>query len=386
MEYSQVATLLNDTEIPNLLGEDVTIADDLNNIVDIGVAMENLTADQIKDYTGSFVAGIVRVWLDERVFSKTINNLYRDYYEFGAIVQRVKSGLMEVTDDVSTNLENGTVYQQDKFIGFNFDNKVYTKQAGFELDWSIPNNMWKVAFSSPVELMKLIAYIGNRAEATVRANIFALQLATVRKMAVTHAASRIKLVTLYNSIFNAGEGDTPITAAQAETDASFLRWACEQIVLVKKALTDISAKANDGTITTYTPAEDIDVIMLSKFATDIKFNMTSDVYNKELVDIGNYEELNFFQNSGTSITPDIAVSGEILESVPSSVEGGDPTVTHIEKCVAIVYDKYAAGITSHGEKVTAHYNAKGDFTNYFRRCPATYYVDSRENTVVFTLE
>ena len=221
MKYSQVATLLNETEIPNLLGEGSTIADDLNNIVDVGVAMENLTADQIKDYTGSFVAGIVRLWLDERVFNKTVNRLYRDYYEFGAIVQRVKSGLMEVTDDVSTNLENGTVYQQDKFIGFNFDNKIYTKQTGFELDWSVPNNMWKVAFSSPMELMKLIAYIGNRAEATVRANIFALQLATVRKMAVTHAATRIKLVTLYNSIFNAGEGDTPITAAEAEGKEDF---------------------------------------------------------------------------------------------------------------------------------------------------------------------
>lgn len=383
MKYEQIAAILNDVLVPNMLGEEYTITDEQTTFIDLGTKIENITADQLKDYTGDFVGAVVKSWLDERVFSKQINRLYRDYYEFGGIIQRVKSGLMEVTDDVSTNLEHGTVYQQDKFIGFDMDNKVYTQQAGFELDWSIPNNMWKVAFSSPAELMKLVGYIGNRAEQTVRANIFAIQLAVVRKMVLTHAANRIKLVTLYNATFNAGEGATPITAAEAETDATFLRWASEQIVLIKKALTDISAKGNDGTVTTYSPIEDIDVIMLSKFATDIKFNMTSDVFNKELVDIGDYEELNFLQNSGTSIIPDIAINGDVIETVG---EGASAVTTHVEKVVAIVYDKYAAGITSHGERVTSHYNAKGDFTNYFRRIPATYYCDTRENTIVFTLE
>ena len=377
MTYSQVATLLNNTLVPNLLGEENIIADDLSNLVDLGTAVADLTDDQLKDYTGTFVGGVVKLWLDERVFNKAINSLYRDYYEFGGIIQRVKSGLMEVTDDVSTNLQNGTTYSQDTFIGFDINNKVYTMQAGFELDWSVPNNMWKVAFSDPMELMKLIGYIGNRAEQSVRANIYALQLATIRKMIVTHAGSRVKLVTLYNNTVNAG--GTAITSEEAERDAAFLRWANEQIVLVKKALTDISAKANDGSIVTYTPAEDINVIMLSKFATDIKFNMTSDVFNREMVEIGDYEEVNFFQNSGTSIVPEIDVAGEIEETVGE-------TTTHIDKVVAVVFDKYAAGITTHGEKVTSHYNAKGDFVNYFRRCPATYYVDSRENTVVFTLE
>ena len=377
MTYSQVATLLNSTLVPNLLGEENIIVDDLSNLVDLGTAVADLTADQLKDYTGTFVGGVVKLWLDERVFNKAINSLYRDYYEFGGIIQRVKSGLMEVTDDVSTNLQNGTTYSQDTFIGFDINNKVYTMQAGFELDWSVPNNMWKVAFSDPMELMKLIGYIGNRAEQSVRANIYALQLATIRKMIVTHAGARVKLVTLYNNTVNAG--GTAITSEEAERDAAFLRWANEQIVLVKKALTDISAKANDGSIVTYTPAEDINVIMLSKFATDIKFNMTSDVFNREMVEIGDYEEVNFFQNSGTSIVPEIDVAGEIEETVGE-------TTTHIDKVVAVVFDKYAAGITTHGEKVTSHYNAKGDFVNYFRRCPATYYVDSRENTVVFTLE
>lgn len=383
MTYKQVATMLNNTLVPNMLGEGTIIADDLSNLVDLGTAIANVTADQLKDYTADFVSGVVKIWLDERVFSKNINRLYRDYEEFGGIVQRVKSGLMEVTDDVSTNLQNGTSYDQDTFIGFDMNNKVYTMDAGFELDWSIPHNMWKVAFSSPVELMRLIGYIGNRAEQSVRANVYALQLATVRKMILTHASGRVKLLKIYNDTYNSGAGATRLTAAEAETDAAFLRWAVEQIILTKAALRDISAVNNDGTIVTFDNAEDIDMILLTKFSNDIKIHMQSDVYHTDLVDIGEYEELNYIQNRGTQKLPDISTCGEIKETVGT---GQSAVTTHIEKFVACVYSKYAAGITTHAEKVTSHYNAKGDFTNYFRRCPARYYVDSRENTVVFTLE
>lgn len=375
MTYKQIATLLNQTLVPNVLGQEATIAEDLSNLIDLGTAIGSLTADQLKDYTASFVAGVAKTYFDSRTFSKMVGGLFKDYTQWGGIIQRVKSGLMTVTDDPTTNLQNGTSYDPNVFHGFSMDNKVYTDDAGFRLEWSVPNNMWKTAFQSPAELAKLVGYIENRAEQTINVQLYTLSLTTLRALIATHAVKRIKLVTTYNALF-----DKNITAAEAETDAEFLRWTAEQIVNIKRALTDISAKYNDGTIVAYSPVEDINVTLLSKFASDIEFNMTSDVFNKDLVSFGSYDTVNFFQNSGDALLPDIAINGQIKTALKTGEN------VNIEKCVGVIYDKYAAGITAHEENVTSQYNAKGDFTNYFRAIPAQYFVDTRENAVVLTLE
>ena len=64
MKLSQIATLINEAIVPNLLGqgEDVshnpiTIAEDLRNVIDVGTALADLSADDAKDYLGAFAVG-----------------------------------------------------------------------------------------------------------------------------------------------------------------------------------------------------------------------------------------------------------------------------------------------------------------------------------------
>ena len=380
MQFNQIAQALNETIVPNVLGEGQTIAENLSNIMDLGKAIANVRAEDLKDYTSEFVARVAKTYFDERIFKKVIGSLFIDFTEYGGVVQRVKSGLMEVTDSLSRNLQNGTTYNQDVYKGMTFDNKVYTKDCGFELDWSIPHNMWIV--TTPEDVLKIIGYIENRAEQTINANLFALQLSVLRGLIVSHAASRIKLITAYNTE-NQLSGADAVTINNYSQNADFLRYVAKTISLIKRGIQDISAKANDGTITTHTPAEDIRVTLLSKFAADVKFDMMSDVYHKELVEIGEYDEVNFWQNSGTSILPDLAVNGEVLSSLD---ETGEADPVHVEYCVGIIRDRLAAGITTHQEIVTNHYNAKGNFTNYFQDVSGNLFIDTRENTVILTLE
>lgn len=378
MEYKQIATILNNTIVPNVLGEASTIAEDLSDIVDLGTAMSALTADQVKDVTASFVAGVAATKFDSRTFSKMVGGLYKDYTMWPGIIQKVKAGLMTVTDDVTTNLQNNTSYDPNVFHGFPIDNKVYTRDAGFELDWSVPHNMWKSAFTSPAELAKLVGYIENRAEQTIKVQLFTLSLMTLRALIAANGANRVKLLTTYNATFG-----TQLTANQAEKDADFLKWAAEVIENLRSAMTDISSKYNDGTIVTYSPLEDIKVTLLTKFANDIRFNLTSDIYHPEQVSFGSYETVNFWQNSGNAMLPDITVNGDIKTNLDGSGDAGDIA---IPKVVGVIYDQYAAGITAHEENVRSQYNGKGDFTNYFRSIPAQYFVDTRDSAVVLTLE
>lgn len=376
MELKQIATLLNETLVPNVLGESTTISEDLSNLIDLGTAISDLTADQLKDYTKGFVAGVVRTYFDERIFNKTIKGIFKDYTEWGGIIQRIKAGLSTVTDDVSQNLQNGVSYDPNVYVGFVHDNNVYTKDATFELDWSIPNNMWKSAFKSIEELNKLIAYIYNRAENTINVNLYAKELAVLRALIAEKATDRVKLLTLYNNTYS-----TNLTASTALTDATFLKWVAGVIVNLKRALTDIGTKYNDGTVDTFTPAEDVNVTMLSLFATALEMNMQSGVYHKELVEIGNYDTVNYWQNSGTSIIPDFATVGEI----DTDVDGSGSAVS-AEYIIGVLYDTYACGVTAHPENITSQYNAKGDFTNYFRRIWGQTFVATNQNAIVLTLE
>lgn len=383
MEYSQVAQILNEVFVPNILGEENTIQEDLSNVVDLGTKIDDVTAEQLKDYTTDFVARVIKTYFDSRVFTGDVDDLFIDYNDYGGVVQRVKAGLMPVTDDISTNLQNGTTYNQDTYLGISFDNKVYTRNAGFELDWSIPHNMWKVA--EPSDVMQIVGYIKNRAEQALNANLFAMKMTVYRALIATHADNRVKLCTIYNTIFNLTGTADAVTATNYKLNADFMRWASEQIVLIKKYIQDISAKGNDGTIVTHTPAKDVRVTLLSMFATDLKFHMTSDVFHKELVDIGDYSEVNFWQNSGDKLLPtDLSEIGQVKTDIEGAAEGASQI--EVDNVVGIIRDRFSCGITAHQRKVTSHYNAKGDFTNYFQRVPANYFLDSRENAVIITLE
>ena len=375
MELNQIATLLNDTIVPNVLGEGTTIHEDLSNLADLGTAIENVSADMLKDITRGFVANVVRTYFDDRIYNKTIKGMFRDFTEFSGIIQRIKAGLSQVTDDVSQNLVNGVSYDPNVYVGFDHKNMIYTEDCGFELDWSVPNNMWKSAFKSIEDLNKLISYIYNRAENTMNVYIYSAEKACLRALIAKKATDRVKLVSLYNSTYG-----TSLTADTAMTDATFLKWVAGVIVNLKRAVTDVGTKYNDGSVETFTPAEDVSVTMLAMFATALEMNMTSGVYHKELVDIGNYDTVNFWQNSGDSILPDIATVGEI------DTELSDGTNVKAENIIAVIRDNFSAFITAHPEVVTAQYNAKGDFTNYFRRIKSMYAVATNQNAIVLTLE
>lgn len=377
MTNAQISTLLNTTIVPNVLGEGTTISEDLSNLIDLGTAVASLTSAQLLDYTASFVAGVAKTYFDERIFDKVVGGIFRDYTDWGGIIQRVKAGISQVTDDVSQNLVNGVSYDPNVYVGFTPDNVVYTKDASFELDWSVPNNMWKSAFTSVDELNKLISYIRNRAENTMNVHLYSLGLTTLRALASSKANDRIQALTLYNNTYN-----TSLTVDGAMHDATFMKWFAELVMNLKRAITDISSKYNDGTVETFTPESDVIVTMLSPMATALEVNMESGVYHKELVSIGEYNTINYWQNSGNTIIPDMSLIGQIDSDID-----GSGTPVQIDYAVCLIHDKYqSCGITSHEENVTAQYNGKGDFTNYFRRIWAQYFVATNQNAILITLE
>ena len=380
MELTQIATLLNETLVPNYLGQVTTIAEDLSNVVELGTAMANLTGDEVKNFAGDFVVGVARNVFDTRRFKSETYGLYSDAREYGGVIQRVKSRLLETSDSPIWTLENGQDYFDGKYYGIDTDVKVYSHDTAFQIKNSIPTEMYKQYFTSADGVREFVAMIEATTKNTLTVNLNALARTTIQQFIVSASENRrVRLLTIYNT--NAGLiGDDALTANDALHNAPFLRWCAEQIVRLRDMVQEFNEKYNDGTLPTFTPEEDLRVTLLSEFARAIEFNMEADTFHRDLVSVGQYNKINFWQNQGTDLLPTLGVTAEVKTKV-----GNDPEVT-VSNCVGYITDFLSMGVTARLNKITAQYIANGDYTTYFNHVANSRFIDTRNTGIILTLD
>lgn len=373
MKLTQIATLLNDTLVPNYLGEEETISSDLSNIASLGKAIADVDGADLKTYAGDFVAGVAKTWFDNRNYSGRDYGLFIDSREFGGVTQRVKADISEAVASNIWSLESGTDYFDGKYYGTDFNNKVYVDDVVFKVNNSIPSEMYKQAFTNYDDMMSLISLIENRIDMTIT-----IQLETLAKsiyQQIIQNAKEVKLLTIYNA--NAG---TNLTANEFLHNAPALRWAAEQVVRLKKMVRDYNKKYNDGTIGTFTPETDTFVTLLTEFSVAAQFNMEADTFHNDLVNMGQFNEINFWQNASDEILPSLGVTAEVKNK--SGEGGADVTKTNV---VGVIHDRYTAGMTARLDKVTAQYIASEDYTTYFHHIARSSFVDTRNTAIMLSL-
>lgn len=412
MTLNQIATMMNQRIVPAIMGAEFTLNPDLSNIIDFGTKVADLTASQLKDYMNTFVAGVAKTVTDTREYSPEKLPFYIDSQEYGGVVQSVKADMYTVQDSKLYSLSDGTTYDDvNKYFGTSFDNRIYEKDDTYQLVRSIPQQMYKKAFTSAEGVAEIVNYIErlirntlNRADSTLEHNLLA-GLALVGK--------RIKLVKMYNDmvtgvspadpIFAAISTDvtvsdetTPVTytssvgmpatvtSANAIYNPHFMRWAIMTIKNVSDALPFANKKYNDGTVSTWLPKEDRVRVFNSAFINAYEAYLKADIYNKEEVDIdGSYYKTPFWNVQPSSLVPDITNSTKVAyTTVVETVE----TNAEIDYVIGIVFDRYAAGYTRTPIPVEMSYNASGKFYNMFHDVCNRYYIDTRDTAVVFTLE
>ena len=373
MKLNQIATLLNETIVPNLLGEGTTIAADLSNIVDIGTAIADIDADVVQNYAKSFIAGVARNYFDTRKYKGSDYGLMIDSKEYGGVIQRVKAGLQETSDSPIWTLQNGTDYFDGKYYGIDANNKIYSEDTIFMVTNSIPTEMYKQYFTSADGVQQLISLIESSIDNTVTFNLEGTAKSIYQSLIKN--GNKINLRSLYNT--NAG---TSLTANEFLHNSTALRWAAEQISRLRMMIRNFNKKYNDGTIETFTPAEDTFVTLLTEFSKAMQYNMEADTFHNDLVSIGTFNEIDFWQNSGTDLLPSLGVTAEV--KVDNGV-GEDPTT--ISNVVSVIHDRFTCGMTSRLDKITASYIPKGDFTTYFHHIAKSQFIDTRNTAIVLTL-
>lgn len=396
MKLKQIANILNTQIVPNILGENVTLAEDLRDIVTLGKKISELEADDLKDYMKAFVLGVIQNEVDTRTYKEETFGIFINAIDYGGALQRTKAKLLKATDSNILTLQSAYAnpdapdYNDSKFWGTEFDSKVYTDDFTFRVKYSISTEMFKKSMMSAGDASKLAALVEANFQNTLTNELNGLAKAMLRKLALTCVGTReIKLLTRYNTEKGYQSGDAGfVTLANWEDDTNFKLWLQKTIIMLKKYVTDYNTKYNDGTIETFCPESEVNTILLTGFAESINFTQSS-VYHKELTDVGNYQTVNFWQNSSDDLLPVIGASSvhdQIKETVKDSGQGATVTINHV---VGMLFDRYTMGITNKfandGQKITAKYVPEEDFTTYFNNIAKCCYLDTRNTGIILTL-
>lgn len=398
MTLVDISNVLNTSIVPAIMGDDYTVNPNLDNICDLGTAIEVMTADQFKTYLNQFAAA-VRTYIDSRGYSPEELPLFVNSQEFGGILQSIKGDTAEVRESHIYNLTDGTVYSDvNKYFGSQFNTKIYEKDTNWSMAKSIPNSMYKKCFSSAEQVAQLTALIETWLDNTLRRNASALEHNLISELALK--GKQVNLVTMYNAMLadgtvaqsksagTIGENEATWTAGEQVAVTSdnciynryFMEWARETIANIVSAAKFMNKKYNDGTVSTWQTRETSVSILNSIF----KNRMNSLRLD---TDFGGVNVDTPFWNAQTdSLVPTIKNSCHIIYNDGDiTAEPSADNNKSLDYVVGMYYDRYAVGYTLTPISPRTAYNADADFYTIFRDFNVRYWIDTRNTAVIFTL-
>lgn len=381
MEIKQIYNLMN-TVTSEVLGETDLVQEDLDNIVDIGTSVYNASA--VDAYVKSLVNHIGKVVFVDRPYSGSAPSVLMDGWEYGSVLEKIRANIPEATENESWELEDGASYDPNIFYQPSVSAKFFNKMVTFEVPQSILERQVKQSFSSAQQLNGFISMLYNVVDKSMTIKMDSLIMRTIDNMIgeTFHAevpggtytgrsgVKAVNLLYLYNERY-----DTELTAAQAVTDATFLKYAAYIMGLYEVRLRNISKLFNIGGTDKFTPYDKLHVVLLSDFVKAANTFLQSDTFHDEFTRLPGAEVVPYWQASGTGYAFDDVSSINI-----KTASGNEISASGI---LGVMFDRDTLGVCNVDRRVTTSYNSKAEFYNNFHKFDARYFNDTDENFIVF---
>ena len=393
MKITQLKDILNGAVgttgiIDQVTGEAPVAKEDLSNIVDIGKTVLDYTG-QSNDNFDSFMRNLIdqvgKITIVNRTYVSQAPNILKDSWEYGSIMQKVRVSVPDVRDNASWDLFNypktsgGDAYPDPFELSKpGAKAKFYNSKNTYEIPITLADYQLKEAFQSASQFGAFIAAIENRIRMKQTLCNDGLIMATIDNLiGLTlngNGGKVVNLLTAYNAI-----APSTITADKALTNTEFLRFAAMTIAKYKKYVAQASAKYNAGNYITFTPADKLKFIANTEFAKAMDAYLYADTYHNEFVELNGYNEVPFWQGSGTA-------DGDRLTIDVSVDVNGVATEVKNTGVLAVMFDDEAAAVCNENYRTTSIYNPRGEYTNYFYKYDAMFMNDVEENCIVFTIK
>lgn len=381
MDFKQIYTFANQAT-KEALGETAVLKEDLSNIVDIGTAVFN--ANALDKYVKSLVDHIGKVIFVNRVYTMRAPSVLMDSWEYGQVCEKIRGELPEAVENDTWNLTDGESYDENIFKAPVIKAKFYDKRTTLEVDLSITERQARGAFSSAAQMGGFIAMIYTNIDNSIEIKNEKLIMATIcngiaeayhadigsATASETSGVKAINLLKLYND-----ESGKALSADKALLDLDFIKYASYVILSYSDKLTTYSKLFNVGGTAKFTPKADQKIVLLSDFVRRADVFLQADTFHNELTRLPSHDDVMYWQGTGTDYS--FANTGKIVVKTAS---GDDVT---IDRCVGVIFDREALGVTNYNRRVLMKNNVKGEFTNLFHKVDAGYFNDLDENLVVF---
>ena len=387
MKVEQIYSILNDVfkEVTGhiILNEDdqplPIVQDDLSNIVDIG---KTISGYNIYDnYVKSLINRIGRDVFVDRSYSGYAPSVLRDSWEYGSIMAKTRCKVFNAKANPSWSLSAGTTVNQFEFNPPEVTQKFFNKAVAWQIDCSFTDYQVRESFNSPEQMNRFFSMIENRIQTSITIYTDSLVMRTINNFIGEKLSANNGVVDLlagYN-----GTVASPITAADALHNKDFLRYAALQIKLWTQRFRAPSVNFNtEEDNVTFTPREYAHLVLHSDLAAGMEVYLQSDTYHDDLVRIGDYEQIPFWQTQGDNYQ--LAITSRIDAKLGSSTTESSVTIDR-NYIIGVLFDRDALGVLCENRRTTTAYNANGEYWNNFYKIDTKYFNDLAENGIVFVL-
>jgi len=384
----QIYSILN--SINSQANTGASLVETAADFISYGETIAQLSEDGKESWFGALMDRIGQTIMDNRAYqAKTVVPLWKDPFEYGAIMQKIHAKNLTATQDKAFADPDNVTTNPFTPIVHPVEQRLYGKQAVWQIKDTIPDIQLTTAFTSAERmaafLSNLMLTTQNSIERSMENLANLTRSALIAKTYLAGNAKVVKLLTLYNSTFNP---ETPLTAPSCLYNRDFLRFASLQIALKldqMQHMTDIFAKDN---YERFTDRPYLNFSVLGMFDDAVSTYLAADTYHEKLVELPaeNKYIAPFWQGTGSDFG--YANASKInIQISPADVEAEVEEVS-LEKgnIIALINDSEAAGLTLDERRVRSCYNPELECTNYFHKARERWYVDDTQNAVVFTLE
>ena len=374
MVENQIYELLNDTAA-QVYGSDAVETLDLEGMLSLRDTVLGSGTDKFLNVLVDRIGKTVIRTLD---FTATFPKLIMNDFEFGAVLQKISVQPFAAKSQNAWKVgENGFTPNQFTIDKADVRQSFFKNANAWEIDVTIPDQMFKTAFTSAEAMDAFITAIFDSIQTSLNIQLEnESRLAILGMMAEKFKANNgiVNLLTLYNA------NNTPITADKALQNVDFLKYAGRVMRNYVKYLAKPSTLYNIEGWIRATSRDNMHVMMLTEFASAYT-TMAADVFHEEMVALPYYSEVEYWQGTG-NVAPNFEDCSTIDVKAPS-----DGTAVKHTGVVAVFADRQAIGTGLYDRFSAADRNNRNRYTNYTEGVTIQSFIDAAtENALIFTIE
>lgn len=373
MNFEQVYQIVNDVAAQHF-GQNAIAVTDTSSLYSLGSAVFAGGADA---FLSTLIDRVARVAIRTLDYTSSFPGLLRNEYEFGNGIEKInvqpfiakKSEAVNVGDASWQN----TTWDIDKpQISVYF----FKDSATWEIDCTMPDTLYRSAFTSAAEMERFISAIYDMISTTM-----SMQLDQVARAAVVGMMAEkvdagytvVDLLTAYNS------GHTPtLTAAEAMESPAFLKYAGKIMRDYISYLQEPSTLYNSAGLVRATSRDNMHVFINTQMISAYNTYLEADTFHKELISLPYFNEIKFWQGTGTS-TPNL----DDCTDIKVNTKNGD--AVEMPYVVACFADREAIGVGMFDRWSAADRLNRQRLTNITSGAVIQHFIDLSENIVIFTL-